>query len=69
MEGKPLPLFRIPISRNDLLKMKAAGNAEIQIEIENEATHEKSELTIPISPEQIDRMLQVIEASDRAMRN
>lgn len=63
------PSLRIPISREDLLKMKAGGNAEIQIEIENNETGDKSQLTIPLTPEQIDQMLQVIDASDRAMRN
>jgi hypothetical protein len=62
-------VFSIPISRDDLLRMKSAGNAEIHIEIKDEETGETSELTIALSPEQIDRMLLVMEAGDRAMRN
>lgn len=63
------PVFSIPISREDLLQMKAAGNAELHIQIENSETGEKSEITIPISAEEIDRMLLMMEAGDRAMRN
>jgi hypothetical protein len=49
--------------------MRAAGGACIQVEAVNQETGEKTETRIDITLEQIDRMIQVYEASQRASRN
>lgn len=62
-------IFSIPITREDLLRMKAGTYGELRLELKNEETGEVSEMTIQITPDQIDQMLGAMEAADRAMRN
>lgn len=61
-------VFTIPITRENLLEMKA-GNRELRIEFKNEETGEVSEFEIKITPDQIDQILRSMEAVDRASRN
>lgn len=61
--------LRISISIENLRAMRAAGGGYIQVEALNQETGEKTETRIDITPEQIDRMIQVYEASERASRN
>jgi hypothetical protein len=61
--------LRINIPIEDLRAMRAAGGACIQVEAVNQETGEKTETRIDITLEQIDRIIQVYEASQRASRN
>ena len=61
--------FHIPIPLDLLLKMREAGQAFLIVDLENEETGEKTQTRIEISIEEINRMIAVMEAGERASRN